>query len=108
MSVRARSSLPYNVHVVADGTSTHGSISGTMTGVIGTLFWMAPEMLAQEQYGPAVDVYSYGIVLWEIAAQQLPWQEVRDCDLFASALIELLRSGRRPTVEEDWPQAYIS
>ena len=40
------------------------------TNGVGTVLWMAPEVIRGELYGPGADVYSYGIVLWEIAAQR--------------------------------------
>jgi serine/threonine protein kinase len=30
--------------------------------------WMAPEVLLDKDYGPKADVYSLGIILWELAA----------------------------------------
>ncbi|KAJ9085968.1 hypothetical protein DSO57_1008756 [Entomophthora muscae] len=38
----------------------------------GTLFWMAPEMLRKESYGLKVDVWSFGIVLFEMAEGNPP------------------------------------
>lgn len=42
----------------------------TMTGLVGTPQWMAPEMMARKPYTQAVDVYSYGVVLWEILTEE--------------------------------------
>ena len=36
---------------------------------MGTFAWAAPEMLMGEELTPAVDVYSLGVVLWEIVTQ---------------------------------------
>jgi serine/threonine protein kinase len=46
----------------------------TMTGQCGTVQWMAPEVLASERYAEPADVYSYGIVLWEIATRRCPYE----------------------------------
>ena len=73
---------------------------------MGTLAWMAPEMLQGAVYGPAVDLYSYGIVLWEIAAQKLPWHDITDRQYTASNLTKIVVSGRRPVVDTKWPAAY--
>ncbi|KAM0876668.1 hypothetical protein ACQ4PT_036026 [Festuca glaucescens] len=35
--------------------------------------WMAPEVLRSEPSNEKSDVYSYGVVLWELVAQKIPW-----------------------------------
>ena len=45
---------------------------GNMTKAAGTLLWMAPEVFRGDQnYTSAVDVYSFGIVLWELATRNM-------------------------------------
>ncbi|KAL2610064.1 hypothetical protein R1flu_028637 [Riccia fluitans] len=39
----------------------------------GTPEWMAPEVLRDEQSNEKSDVYSYGVVLWELITMQQPW-----------------------------------
>lgn len=40
-----------------------------MTGVLGTFHWMAPEIFESLPYSIKADVYSFGIVLWEICSR---------------------------------------
>ena len=52
-------------------------VSGTMTKAVGTPLWMAPEAFrGDENYGSAVDVYSFAIVMWELATFRVPWDEL--------------------------------
>ena len=39
----------------------------TRMTVVGTPYWMAPEMLRGEEYDQKVDVFSFGIVLCEVS-----------------------------------------
>ncbi len=36
----------------------------------GTPCWTAPEVLRNEKYGEKADVYSYGVVLWELITRE--------------------------------------
>ena len=54
------------------GTVT-GSVAGIMTSETGTYRWMAPEMIRHEPYNEKVDVYSYGVVLWELFSCEVPF-----------------------------------
>lgn len=38
----------------------------------GTPHWAAPEVLRNEALGPAADIYSLGVMLWEMLTQRLP------------------------------------
>ena len=44
-----------------------------LTGGLGTYQWMAPEVISHTRYTESADVYSFGIVLWECAARQVPY-----------------------------------
>ena len=73
-----------------------------MTKAAGTLLWMAPEIFRGDQhYTCAVDVYSFGMLLWEMATRQTPWFDLaQDEASFFVQLNNALQTGRRPTIPE--------
>lgn len=53
------------------------SLSTTTGGPAGTPAYMAPEVFqAGEGAGPPVDVYAFGVLLWEMATGKEPWAEL--------------------------------
>jgi serine/threonine protein kinase len=43
----------------------------------GTFRWMAPEMMVKHKpYGRKVDVYSFGLILWEMLTGSLPYEDL--------------------------------
>ncbi|KAK1273970.1 Serine/threonine-protein kinase HT1 [Acorus gramineus] len=60
---------------VADfGTSCLERQGRAAKGNMGTYRWMAPEMIKGKPYTRKVDVYSFGIVLWELTTALVPFQ----------------------------------
>jgi len=64
---------------------------------VGTLRWMAPEVLLHRPYGQAADIYSVGIILWELLTKQPPWTELQaeDGKLEAPAMAKAQRENLR-------------
>ena len=52
------------------------TMAATMTGKIGTYQWMAPEVISGHNYTEKADVFSFGIILWEIAAREPPYRSI--------------------------------
>ena len=46
------------------------------TQTLGTIPWMAPEFLHEKVFTHKSDVYSYGILLWEIFTENQPYPEL--------------------------------
>lgn len=42
----------------------------------GTYRWMAPEMIRHKPYGRKVDVYSFGLILWEMVSGNIPYEDM--------------------------------
>jgi hypothetical protein len=58
-----------DVGIAALLTHTHHTPA---SGVIGTLAWTAPEMIMGKRCTEKLDIYSFGILLWEIATGRMP------------------------------------
>lgn len=57
----------------AAGDTAGWSTKGIMTSETGTYRWMSPEVIRHEPYNQKVDVYSYGVVVWELFACEIPF-----------------------------------
>lgn len=68
-----------------------------MTPETGTYRWMAPEMIQHRPYTQKVDVYSFGIVLWELITGMLPFQNMTA----VQAAFAVVNRGVRPTIPPD-------
>ena len=80
-----------------------GGSGAPMTGEVGTLFWMAPELWRGEEYGESADVYGLGIVLWELLALARPYEGVPRAHL--PMLVSAQR--RRPAMPPAAPPAWL-
>lgn len=71
-----------------------------MTGLIGTAHWMAPEVLmSTPTYDDKVDVYSFGIIFWELLTGKVPYGEMTT----ANIAIFVVEQGLRPEIPENTP-----
>ena len=71
-----------------------------LTGLTGSRMYMAPEVVLCKFYGLSADVYSFGIMLWEIMSLEFPFQlfDIKDHMLF------VVKRGYRPTIGRKWPE----
>eukprot|EP00466_Bigelowiella_natans_P004405 jgi/Bigna1/47086/estExt_Genewise1.C_90250 len=75
-----------------------------MTAVVGTLAYMAPELMPPDfpftsesvehaSYGLSADIFSFGYVIWELLTRRLPYYALKDV---RTLLRSVLRGGRPP------------
>lgn len=67
-------------------------------GAKGTPLYMAPEVMLGEEFNEKADVYSFGIVLWEILTRKEPFSQYSDYDIFVAAICD---EGVRPPIPDD-------
>ncbi|CAF2373920.1 unnamed protein product [Brassica napus] len=50
----------------------------------GTPQWMAPEVLRNESANEKSDIYSFGVVLWELATGKIPWETLNSMQVIGA------------------------
>jgi hypothetical protein len=67
----------YNIKLGDFGLSRFiGKNSENIKGKIGTPHWMAPEILLGGKYEYHSDIFSYGMILWEILTGDIPYNNI--------------------------------
>ncbi|KAL8228348.1 hypothetical protein R6Q57_015932 [Mikania cordata] len=83
---------------VADfGVARVKAQTGVMTAETGTYRWMAPEVIEHKPYDLKADVFSFGIVLWELLTGRLPYEYLTP----VQAAIGVVQKGLRPTIPKN-------
>lgn len=87
---------------VADlGMATTGNATGLEeAGSFGAVPWMAPEVLRDtEAQDEKCDVFSFGVIVWELATGLMPWSEMNPFRV----MVAVAREGARLPIPEDCP-----
>jgi len=67
-------------------------------GSIGTPIWMAPELMRGEKYNEKIDVYSFGIMLYEMITNEIPFKELNQMQLLMEVAVKNQRPNLKSTV----------
>lgn len=89
-----------NVKIADFGFARLKEENATMTRC-GTPCWTAPEVIKGERYSEKADVYSFGIVMWEMLTRKQPFADRN----FMGVTMDVLE-GKRPGVPHDCPEAF--
>jgi serine/threonine protein kinase len=68
---------------------------------IGTVLWMAPEVHSGGDYSLPADVYSYGIMLWELWHHKIPYGNMNQ----SQVVLAVVTRNVRPPVDATTPPA---
>jgi len=83
----------WNIYVADIGATRIAS--QLMTANVGTPIWMAPEVFTSQDYSQKADIYSFGMVLFEVITGKLPFENISSYELPS-----LITKGQRPTFPE--------
>ncbi|XP_026007735.1 mitogen-activated protein kinase kinase kinase 7-like isoform X1 [Astatotilapia calliptera] len=99
---------PPNLLLVARGTvlkicdfGTACDIQTYMTNNKGSAAWMAPEVFEGSNYSEKCDVFSWGIILWEVITRKKPFDEIGGS---AFCIMWAVHRGTRPPLIKDLPE----
>eukprot|EP00735_Rhodelphis_limneticus_P013193 TRINITY_DN6751_c0_g1::TRINITY_DN6751_c0_g1_i1::g.3057::m.3057 TRINITY_DN6751_c0_g1::TRINITY_DN6751_c0_g1_i1::g.3057 ORF type:complete len:380 (-),score=98.22,sp/Q9C9U5/SIS8_ARATH/41.18/2e-70,Pkinase_Tyr/PF07714.12/8.2e-66,Pkinase/PF00069.20/2.5e-60,APH/PF01636.18/3.4e+03,APH/PF01636.18/0.0021 TRINITY_DN6751_c0_g1_i1:100-1155(-) len=65
------------------------------TAMMGTPEWMAPEVAQAEPYTERVDVFAFGVILWELLTGEIPWKEFHPMQI-----VTCVCAGKRLSIPE--------
>lgn len=70
---------------------------------VGTLAWMAPELFQRgTKFSKHADIYSFGMVLWEIASRAVPFADA----LNQAVLMDWVKKGEQEEIPEKTPEGF--
>ena len=78
-----------------------GEKNELMTINVGTPHWMAPELFMSLPYTNKIDVYAYGMLLWEILTNSSPFKN----KTAAQIMYDVCQKGSRPAIPMRTPTA---
>jgi len=83
--------------------SSISSIDNDDDEIYGVISYMAPEILQGKDYTTASDIYSFGMIMWELITGRMPfWDQNNDIEL----IIKICKNFRPPIIKNT-PKGYV-
>jgi serine/threonine protein kinase len=92
----------FNDHWYISDLGLCGPTDKPLNSVYGNLPYIAPEVLKGGEYTSASDIYSFGMLMWEIASGQAPFKNVEHDQYLSLEICE----GERPKIGTGIPSKY--
>ncbi|XP_065339284.1 mitogen-activated protein kinase kinase kinase 7-like isoform X2 [Cloeon dipterum] len=82
------------------GTARDLTTCGHLTNNQGSAAWMAPEVFEGSSYTEKCDVFSWGIILWEVLTRRRPFDNIKGATV---AILWAVHTGQRPPLIANCP-----
>lgn len=96
--------LDFGLARLVEDTSVDCDDVYAMSGETGSLRYMAPEVADGLPYNYSADVYSFGIILWELHAGKKPFDGLNRKYFYE----RIVHGGERPPVNRKWPKDLVN
>ncbi|KAJ8683822.1 hypothetical protein QAD02_019614 [Eretmocerus hayati] len=73
-----------------------------MSRTTGTYAWMAPEIIRNSTFSKASDVWSYGVLLWELLTGEIPYKGIDDLAIAYGVAVNKLTLPIPSTCPQAW------
>jgi regulator of replication initiation timing len=94
--------------------NTEASQAQTLAKLRGTYTYTAPEMYFKNKYTTKSDVFSMGVIFWELVARLMsgkyirPYSEYKDINMDYQIIYRVATKGLRPTMPVGCPESYAA
>lgn len=92
--------MDFGLSRIVDNASPFSEETYHMSGETGSLRYMAPEVASTRPYNHKADVYSFGVILWELITRKKPYEGMNR-QLFYQRVVN---GGERPPLIKKWPK----
>lgn len=79
-----------------------GNDAYELTGNTGSLRYMAPEVALRKPYTEKVDVYSFGVMVWQMAKDRVPFKGMNKTEFHD----KIVMKNERPKIDKSWPKGF--
>jgi serine/threonine protein kinase len=94
--------MDFGLATVIYGKDKTASDVFEMSGFTGSLRYMAPEVALKQPYNERADVYSYGILIWQMASDRMPYPDMKINEFLQAVAVK----GVRPPIDPAWPPRF--
>jgi len=91
--------LDFGLARLVENSSPYSDQVYHMSGETGSLRYMAPEVADSRPYNHKADVYSFGVILWELVTRKKPYDGMSR-EMFYQRVV---KGDERPPIHKKWP-----